>query len=136
MSVDKRQTTNDKREKIQSFTDLRAWKEAHTFAVELYKATKQFPKDEMFALTSQMRRSAVSVTSNIAEGYSRKTASDKEHFYVMARGSLSELQSQLLIARDVGYMTVESFQKLASQSVVTHKILNGLVNATKEKLNG
>jgi len=73
--------------KIKSFTDLNAWREAHKLALIVYKITKDFPKEEMFGLTSQMRRAVVSITSNIAEGFSRQSYSEKVQFYSIAQGS-------------------------------------------------
>ncbi len=112
--------------KIQSFTDLYAWQEGHKLVIILYAVTKNFPKEEMFGLVSQMRRSAVSVTSNIAEGFSRNTIKDKIQFYCIAQGSLTELQSQLFIARDVGYLKGEDFDKISKQTVIVHKLITGL----------
>ena len=91
-----------------------------------------FPVQEQFGLTSQMRRSAVSVTSNIAEGFSRQTTNDKLHFYSIALGSLTELQNQLLIARDVGYIQIDELPKLADKSIVTHKLINGLIKSLRD----
>ncbi|MGB2787023.1 MAG: four helix bundle protein [Candidatus Saccharimonadaceae bacterium] len=116
---------------IKSFTDLAAWQKSHGLVVMIYKATQGFPKEEVFALTSQLRRAAVSVTSNIAEGFGRRTKADRSHFYDMARASLAEVQSQLLVARDVGYMLPAEFGNLADKSVECHKILTGLIKATK-----
>lgn len=116
---------------IKSFTDLRAWRESHRLVVDIYESTKNFPKDEQFGLTNQVRRAAVSITSNIAEGFGRRTSADRMHFYDMARASLAEVQSQLLVARDVKYLSDGDFQKLAIQSVECHKILTGLINSTK-----
>jgi four helix bundle protein len=118
---------------IKSFTDLNAWREAHRLVVEIYKATKLFPAEETFGLTSQIRRAAVSITSNIAEGFSRATDADKTHFYTMAHGSLTELQNQLLIARDVGYLQPAGFTAFANQTVRSHKLLSGLIKATKQR---
>lgn len=122
----------DQQVKIQTFTDLNAWKEAHKLVLAVYELVKSFPKEEVFGLTSQMRRCAVSVTSNIAEGFSRQSYKDKVHFYVMAQGSLTELQNQLLIARDVNYMSTDAFQRLEAQAVSVHKLLNGLIKKSKE----
>jgi len=115
-----------KEAKIKSFTDLYAWKEGHKLVLMTYKVTEKFPTKEIFGLTNQMRRSAISITSNIAEGFSRATAKDKRYFYSIAQGSLTELQNQLLIARDVGYIKGEEFQKIAKQTVAANKLLNGL----------
>ena len=121
----------DEKRKIQTFTDLNAWKEAHALVIMIYKVTRTFPKEEVFALVSQMRRCAVSITSNIAEGFSRQSFKEKTQFYSMAQGSLTELQSQLLVARDVGYTSEKEFSVLADQTVKVHKILNGLIKKTK-----
>ena len=117
--------------KIKSFTDLRAWQEGHKLVLEIYKLTKQFPKEEQFGLTSQLRRAAVSFTSNSAEGFSRSSYKDKSKFYTMALGSLTEVQSQLLIARDIGYITRREFDDVAQQTVVASKITNGLIKTSK-----
>lgn len=124
---------SQEKKKIQSFTDLDTWQEAHKLVVGIYKVTKTFPKDEQFGLTNQIRRAAVSVTSNIAEGFSRKTATDRTHFYTMSQGSLTELQNQLLIARDVDYLQNDIFSSHANQSVRVHKLLTGLIKTTKER---
>jgi len=113
-------------QKIKSFTDLNAWKEGHKLVLTIYKITDQFPQKEIFGLTSQMRRSVVSVTSNIAEGFGRATNKDKVQFYTIAHGSLTELQNQLLIARDIGYIEEGSFQQIADQTVVVSKLIVGL----------
>ncbi|EKD86015.1 MAG: hypothetical protein ACD_37C00528G0002 [uncultured bacterium] len=112
--------------KIKSFTDLNAWKEAHKLVLMIYKLTDDFPKKETLALTSQMRRAAISISSNIAEGFSRKTNKDKTQFYSMSQGSLTELQNQLLIARDVKYIGAQKFKEIAEQTVTVNKLLNGL----------
>jgi four helix bundle protein len=121
--------------KIANFTDLNAWQEAHKLALAIYEVSRDFPKDELFGLTSQMRRAAVSVTSNIAEGFSRNSNDDKIHFYTMAIGSLTEIQSQLFLASDTGYLTKGKFDKVFDQSVTAHKLLNGLKKSTKERIS-
>ena len=118
---------------IKSFTDLTTWQQGHQLVLDIYRTTKEFPRDEQFGLTSQIRRAAVSVTSNIAEGFSRPSFADKAHFYAMAQGSLTELQNQLLIAKDIAYIEQKSFDKLAELTVVVHKLLTSLIKVTKEK---
>ena len=127
---------NNKKPKIKKFTDLDAWKEGHKLVLMVYKITKDFPKEELFGLASQMRRCAVSITSNIAEGFSRQTYKDKLRFYSISLGSTTELQNQLLVARDVGYITKEQFQDIANQSVKVHKITNGLIKSSKTIIRG
>lgn len=121
--------------KIRSFTDLVAWQEAHKLALMVYKVTKSFPKEELFGLINQMRRAAVSVTSNIAEGFSRQFYKEKVQFYCIAQSSNTELQNQLLLARGVGYLKEKEFQQIAVQSVNVHKLLNGLIKKSKSILN-
>ncbi|MFH1968345.1 MAG: four helix bundle protein [bacterium] len=119
--------------KIQSFTDLFAWKEGHKLVLMVYKETDNFPDKERYSLTDQMRRAAVSFTSNIAEGFTRRSAKEKNRFYDMAHASLVELQNQLIIARDVGYLSNEKFKTMADQSITANKLINGLFRATKDK---
>jgi len=112
--------------KIKSFTDLSAWKEGHKLVLMIYKISEIFPNKEVFGLTNQMRRASVSITSNIAEGFGRNTAKDKCQFYFIAYGSLTELQNQLIIARDIKYLNEESFKKIADQTIIVAKLINGL----------
>lgn len=122
---------NEGKEKIRTFADLDAWKVGHEVVIEVYRFTKKFPKDEIFALTSQMRRCAVSITSNIAEGFSRQSYKEKLQFYSMSQGSVTELQNQVLISKDVGYLSVEEYNKVTNKLVTLHKILNGLIKSTR-----
>ena len=122
---------NNESRKIKSFTDLNAWKEGHKLVLMIYDITKQFPKEEMFGLVSQIRRCAVSITSNVAEGFSRLSYKEKARFYSISLGSTTELQNQLLIAKDVNYITKEQFQNIAEQSIKVHKIINGLIKSSK-----
>ncbi|MBI5147851.1 MAG: four helix bundle protein [Parcubacteria group bacterium] len=117
--------------KIKNFTDLEVWQEAHTLVLWVYRLTRSFPKEEVFGLTSQMRRAAVSITSNIAEGFSRHSYKEKALFYSMARGSLTELQNQLLIAKDAEYVSKGDFSAIANQSVAVHKLLNAFIRIAK-----
>lgn len=116
--------------KIKSFTDLHAWQEGHKLVLAIYQITKLFPHDERFGLIDQMRRCVVSITSNIAEGFSRKGKKEKTQFLYMALGSLTELQNQLLIARDLKYITNATFKELAEKTVVVSKLLNGLLKSS------
>jgi four helix bundle protein len=117
--------------KIQSFTDLYAWQETHSLVLAIYELTKKFPKEEQFGLTNQIRRAVVSVTSNIAEGFSRSSYKEKSQLYSMALGSLTEVQNQLLIAKDIPYITKDEFNLLAEKSITTSKLLNGLIKKSK-----
>ncbi|MBI2588837.1 four helix bundle protein [Candidatus Saccharibacteria bacterium] len=117
--------------KIRHFTDLFAWQKAHVLTLAVYRETKGFPSDERFGLTSQMRRSATSIKSNIAEGFGRQSNPDKIQFYVIARGSSTELQDQLLIAKDLGYISPDICEKLTELTVTVNKIINGLIRSIR-----
>lgn len=120
------------KQKIKSFTDLNAWKEAYSLVLIIYKITKEFPKEEIFVLVSQMRRCTISISSNIAEGFSRRTKREKVQFYQIALGSITELQNQLLISRDLNYLSKEEFLKIADQTVKVSKLINGLIKSSKD----
>lgn len=117
---------------IRSFTDLVAWREAHALVLDMYRATRQFPKEELFGLTNQMRRAAVSISSNIAEGFSRASRAEKNRFYNIAQGSLIELQNQLIVARDVAYIISADFDRIATKTVAVHKLINGLMKSSRD----
>jgi four helix bundle protein len=117
---------------IKSFTDLNAWKYGHKLVLNIYKITGVFPKEEVYGLTSQIRRAAVSITSNIAEGFSRQSFKEKVQFYYIAQGSLTELQNQLVISRDLNFISDIEFQKIARDTIVVHKLLSGLIKKSKQ----
>ena len=119
--------------KISSFTQLTAWKKAHELVLEIYKLTNEIPNKERYSLSDQMQRAAVSVTSNIAEGFARQSKKEKVNFYFIARGSLTELQNQLLICRDLKYISVEKFKETAELTINVHKLINGLIKSAKSK---
>src|SRR3989344_4669189 len=117
--------------KIITFTDLNTWKEGHKLVIMIYRVTEKFPSKERFSLVDQIRRAVVSITSNIAEGFSRQGIREKIQFYLMAKGSLTEIQNQLYIARDVKYITAEHFNEICSQTIVVHKLITGLIKSVK-----
>ena len=119
--------------KIISFTDLETWKQAHNLVKFIYETTDNFSKTDMFGITSQMQRSALSISSNIAEGFGRQSSKDKLRFYVIARGSLTELQNQLIVCKDTNKISYEKYIKLEEQSILTHKLLHGLIKSTDRK---
>ena len=121
--------------KVQSFRDLGVWREGHKLVIMVYEFTKTFPKEESFGIVSQLMRAAVSITSNIAEGFSRHGIKEKVQFYSMAHGSLTEIENQLIISKDVGYLSSDTFNKTFEQLVLTHKLLNGLISRTKARQN-
>jgi four helix bundle protein len=115
------------KQKIQSFTDLNAWKESHKLVLIVYKTTKKFPKEETFILNSQLCRAAISITSNIAEGFSRNSSKEKSQFYSISLGSLTEVQSQLLLAKDLNYINQEEFLEMNDQITTVNKLIHGLL---------
>jgi len=90
---------------IKNLTEIIAWQKAHELVLEIYKITNDFPKIEDYCLTSQIRRAAISIPSNIAEGFKRKSTRDSVHFYNIADGSLEEVKYQLILARDLKYIS-------------------------------
>ncbi len=109
------------------FRDLVAWQEAMRLAREVYLLTEEFPKSETFGLRMQMRRSAVSVASNIAEGHGRLTDPQLRNSLGMARGSLYELQTQIALSFDLGFFNQESTKILLGMATNTAKLINGLL---------
>ena len=127
-------TQTGEKARITGYRDLRAWQEARLLVKAVYLATKSFPKDELYGLTQQVRRAAVSVPSNIAEGYGRGTRKDYVRFLQMARGSLYEVQCQVLLAEDLGYLAVAASAALHSQVERCSMLLHGLLRSlTDEK---
>src|SRR3989344_3521675 len=124
---------NNGSDKIKKFTDLYAWQEGHKLVLMVYKITDKFPEKEKYSIIDQMRRAAVSLTSNIAEGFSRRSSKEKNRFYDMAQASLVELQNQFIISKDVNYIEYKSFGLLANQSVIVSKLLSGLMRSTKDR---
>lgn len=120
-------------EGIRHFTHLDAWKKNHELVLEVYKLTRNFPKEEMFGLTSQIRRAASSITANIAEGYGRYHYKDKAKFYLIARGSATETQDQLITAKDLGYLSEEDYNRVKVISYEGYKLVCGLVRNAMEK---
>ena len=116
-----------------SYQDLKAWQQARVLASLVYRTTAKFPRSEMFGLARQLRRAAVSVVCNIAEGQGRWSFKDQIHFYYIARGSLLETETQLMIAGDVGYIDQISLQAALDISAQVGRGLNGLINSTVKR---
>lgn len=110
---------------IISFTEIKAWQKAHELVLNVYKLTKDFPKFEEFCLTNQIRRAAISIASNIAEGFKRKSAKDSSHFYNIADGSLEEVKYQLILSRDLNYIDEEAFMKVFTMAEEVGRLLCG-----------
>lgn len=117
------------------YTELEVWIEARKLANLTYTITKNFPKEELFALTNQIRRSAVSIPSNIAEGCGRRTSNDTIQFLHISRGSLYELETQFYIALDQNYINENDFKNISIQILTCKKLLNGFINYFKNTQN-
>jgi four helix bundle protein len=118
-----------------SYRDLRIWQEAVDLALVIYRVTAEFPKHELYGLTSQMRRAAVSISSNIAEGKGHSSDGDFARFLFHARGSLLELQTQVVIAKKLDYLARGEAEKLVCVTDELGRGLNGLIQAVRGKNN-
>src|SRR3954451_2642453 len=119
--------------KTRHFRDLIVWQRSMKLAAAVYTAKKAFPKEEIFGLTSQIRRAAVSVPSNIAEGHGRLTDNGFAVFLGQARGSLFEIETQIELASTLGYMKAADAKKIIADCDEVGKMLNGLLNTLKER---
>lgn len=119
------------KQQIKNFTDLDTWKSAHQLVLSIYHITGLFPKNELFGLTSQMNRAAVSITSNIAEGFGRSSYGEKVRYYLIARGSSYEIENQSYIIHDLNYISEQRFLALLEEIQLVQKLLNALINKTK-----
>jgi four helix bundle protein len=120
--------------KNNGFRDLEVWQLAKLLVVDIYKITESFPAKEQFGLTNQIRRSAVSVSSNLAEGSARGSDADFARFLSIALGSLAELENQLMIAKEIGFLKNEDFTFLEGKFISIGKMLRALKNSIKNKL--
>lgn len=116
---------------IKSFEELIIWQESRKFTNNIYKLTKNFPQEDLYGLTSQIRRAAVSVMSNIAEGFDRRTTKEFISFLVIARASASEVQNDLYISLDLNYINKEEFQAIYNHAQKIAKLINGLITYLK-----
>lgn len=118
--------------KINSFKGLIVWQKSMDLSRKLYILTKSFPKEEIYGITSQIRRASVSIPSNIAEGYARKSRKEYIQFYSIAYGSVSELETQLILARDFGYINEKDFSAAENLLHEVAKMLHVLLIRLKE----
>ena len=115
------------------YVNLDVWIESRKLTNLVYDLTKNYPKEEIFGLTNQMRRCAVSTPSNIAEGCGRSTSKDTMHFLFIARGSLYELETQLYLSLDQNYLDEEKLKLILNQIILCKKLLNGFINYYRTK---
>lgn len=118
---------------MQSYKELTVWQKSVELVSEMYQVTKRFPKEEMYGLISQIRRSAVSVPSNIAEGWGRGSTQEYIRFLTIARGSLMELETQLIISEKLTYLTSEQQAALSKSIEQIGRMLNGLIKSLGRK---
>jgi len=117
-----------------SYRDLVAWQKAMKFVTAIYEVTQCFPSEERYGLTNQLRRASVSVPSNIAEGQARFSQKEFHHFLSMARGSLVEIETQLLISRNLKYLQPAKAEDLLATADEPGRILNGLISSIKNRV--
>lgn len=117
-----------------SHKELKVWQESIHLVKDVYVITKSFPKEELFVLTSQMRRAAISIPSNIAEGYVRKSTKEFLQFIQIAFGSASELDTQMIIAKELGYIKPEQYAQITQQIDYILRMLNKLSKALKKRI--
>jgi four helix bundle protein len=115
----------------QSYRELIAWQKAMDFVLHIYKASKLFPRDEVYGLAAQLRRVAVAIPAHIAEGQARYSGADFHHFLGRARGSLVEAETEIMIAQNLEYLSPEQTQQLLNKAAELGKILNGLASAIR-----
>ena len=113
--------------KVKNYQDLIAWQKAMDLVEDVYKASRDFPREEVYALTSQIRRAAVSVPSNIAEGQGRRTSADFLRHLSIAYGSLREVETQILIAQRLKYIVIGKVESVLSRAGEVGRLLNGLM---------
>jgi four helix bundle protein len=118
---------------IQSYRDLVAWQKGMELVLKIYQVSKQFPKEEIFTLTSQIRRAAISIPSNIAEGHTKSSSKEYRLFLGHAKGSLAEVETQIQIAHGLKYLEDSSAATILSLCAELGRIINGLIFSLKNK---
>ena len=120
---------------MRDFRNLEVWKKSHEMTLALYQVTDGFPKDELFGLTSQIRRSGVSISANIAEGCGRQGEAELARFLQIAMGSASELDCHLLLTKDLRYMNADNYNKLHQDLSEVRRMLTSLLEAIENSAN-
>ena len=120
-------------EKLKSYKDLKVWQRSYQLCLEIYKLTKGFPDEEKYGLTSQLRRAAVSVPSNISEGYGRKTTPEYIQFLYIAYGSICEIETQILLSGDLNYISTGKLEMLNEGIKEVERMLKALIKSLEKK---
>ena len=118
---------------LRNYKDLQVWQKAYQLCLEVYRATGEFPKHELYGITTQLRRAAVSIPSNIAEGYGRKTTKEYIQFLYVAYGSICELETQIMLSGDLGYLPRHVLEKLQDGIGEVERMLKALINSLQKK---
>ena len=121
-------------EKTHSFRDLIVWQKAHQFVLAIYNVTKQFPKEEIFALTSQVRRAAVSIAANISEGHKKKTVPNQLNYLNISEGSLEEVKYYLILSKDLNYIQETEYLALFNSAEEVGRLINGYEKFISKRL--
>ena len=116
---------------MKGFRTLKVWEKAHALTLAIYKSTESFPKQEMYALTSQIQRAAVSIPANIAEGCGKDSDAELKRYLLISMGSASELEYLLILAHDLGYLPENTFQSMTNDLVEIRKMLNAFIQKLK-----
>lgn len=118
---------------MKSYTELDVWKKSRELVKQVYQLTLLFPKEEIYGITNQLRRSVISVPSNIAEGNGRQSNKESIHFLYIARGSLNEVETQLYLSYDLKYIPEEHLKEILEKVISCKKLLNGFINYYKKQ---
>lgn len=118
---------------MKDFRKLIVWEKAHKLTLEVYRITSLFPREELYGLTSQIRRASVSIPANFAEGCGRDSEGELLRFMRIAMGSSSELEYEILLAQDLGYLSIEEFNEISRDLVEVRKMLNAFIQKLKAK---
>ena len=119
---------------MRNYRDLQVWNKAHNLTLELYRVSRGFPREETYGVTSQLRRAAVSIGANLAEGCGRRTSTELARFVRIAMGSASELDYHLLLFRDLGFMNGDDFMRTASGLTEVRKMLTSFLSSVEEQI--
>jgi four helix bundle protein len=119
---------------LKNYKELKVWQKSYQLCLKIYKETKKYPKIEVYGLTSQMRRAALSIPCNIAEGYGRKTTADYLRFLYMSYGSTCELETQILLSGDLRYLRAKSLSELQRDIGEVERMLKALIKSLEKKI--
>jgi len=120
---------------MRNYRELQVWSKAHSLTLELYRVSQRFPREEIYGVTNQLRRAAVSIGANLAEGCGRRTSTELARFVKIAMGSASELDYHLLLCRDLGFVSGDDFTSSAAKLTEVRKMLTSFLSSVEEQIN-